>query len=52
MRVMYQSLETSEHKVDATQTELCRVQEHAANVTWRLLEHRAGALMLATAERR
>ena len=36
LRVMCQSTsahETSEHKVDATRTELLRVQEHAANVT-------------------
>ena len=47
-------LETPEHKVDAAQTELGRVLEHAANVTWRILEHRAGVLVtaLATAERR
>ena len=56
-RIFLQStpaLETSEPKVDAAQTELGRVQEHAANVTWRLLKHRTGMLVtaLATAERR
>ena len=41
------ALETSERKVDAAQTELWRVQERAANVSRRLLEHRAGVLASA-----
>ncbi|KAF8267438.1 Up-regulated during septation-domain-containing protein, partial [Lactarius quietus] len=47
------ALETAERKVDAAQTELWRVQERAANVSRRLLEHRAGVLAaaLAAAER-
>ena len=47
------ALETAERKVDAAQTELWRVQERAANVNRRLLEHRAGvlAMALAAAER-
>ena len=36
-----------EHKVDAAQTELWHVQEHAANVSWQLLKHRAGVLATA-----
>ncbi|KAH9055308.1 Up-regulated during septation-domain-containing protein [Lactarius vividus] len=47
------ALETAERKVEAAQTELWRVQERAANVDRRLLEHRAGvlAMALAAAER-
>ena len=41
------ALETVEHKVDAAQTELWHVQEHAANVSWQLLKHRAGVLATA-----
>ncbi|KAI9431299.1 Up-regulated during septation-domain-containing protein [Lactarius indigo] len=47
------ALETAERKVEAAQMELWRVQERAANVDRRLLEHRAGvlAMALAAAER-
>ena len=51
-RILRQStpaLETSEPKVDAAQTEFGRVQEHAANFTWRLLKHRTGMLVTALA---
>ena len=41
------ALETAERKVDTAQTELWRVQERAANVSRRLLEHRAGILATA-----
>ncbi|KAH9959819.1 Up-regulated during septation-domain-containing protein [Russula dissimulans] len=45
--------QTAERKVEAAQTELWRVQERAANIGRRLLEHRAGVLgaALAVAER-
>ena len=48
------TLETSEHKVDATQTGLCRVREHAANVTPATTRAPCGRAShaLATAERR
>ena len=54
LRQLTSALETSEPKVDAAQTELGRVQEHAANVTWRLLKHRTDMLVtaLAAAEHR
>ena len=54
-RILHQStsaLETSERKVDVAQTQLGRAQEHAANVTWQLLEHRAVVLVTALAENR
>lgn len=44
------ALETAERKVDGAQTELWRVQERAANIGRRLLEHRAGVLGIALAE--
>ena len=44
------ALETAERKVDAAQTELWRLQERAANIGRRLLEHRAGVLGAALAE--
>jgi hypothetical protein len=44
------ALETAERKVDTAQTELWRVQERAANIGRRLLEHRAGVLGIALAE--
>lgn len=44
------ALETAERKVAAAQTELWRVQERAANIDRRLLEHRAGVLGAALAE--
>ncbi len=47
------ALEIAERKVAAAQTELWRLQERAANVGRRLLEHRAGVLsaVLTEAER-
>lgn len=47
------ALGAAERKVETAQTELWRVQERAANVGRRLLEHRAGVLAtaLAAAER-
>ena len=47
------ALELAERKVAAAQTELWRLQERAANIDRRLLEHRAGVLggALAEAER-
>ncbi len=44
------ALETAERKVAAAQTELWRLQERAANISQRLLEHRAGVLGAALAE--
>lgn len=44
------ALEAAERKVAATQTELWRLQERAANIDRRLLEHRAGVLGAALAE--
>jgi hypothetical protein len=44
------ALETAERKVTAAQTELWRLQERAANIVQRLLEHRAGVLGAALAE--
>ena len=44
------ALETAERKVAAAQTELWRLQERAANIDRRLLEHRAGVLGAALAE--
>ncbi|KAI0287600.1 Up-regulated during septation-domain-containing protein, partial [Russula brevipes] len=44
------ALETAERKLQAAQTELWRVQERAANIGQRLLEHRAGVLGAALAE--
>jgi hypothetical protein len=47
------ALEIAERKVATAQTELWRLQERAANIDRRLLEHRAGVLgaVLAEAER-
>lgn len=44
------ALEIAERKVAAAQTELWRLQERAANIDRRLLEHRAGVLGAALAE--
>jgi Uds1 (Up-regulated during septation)-like protein len=44
------ALEIAERKVAAAQTELWRLQERAANVGRRLLEHRAGVLSAALTE--
>lgn len=44
------ALEIAERKVTAAQTELWRLQERAANIDRRLLEHRAGVLGAALAE--
>jgi hypothetical protein len=44
------ALEVAERKVAAAQTELWRLQERAANIDRRLLEHRAGVLGAALAE--
>ena len=44
------ALEAAERKVAAAQTELWRLQERAANIDRRLLEHRAGVLGAALAE--
>ena len=44
------ALENAERKVAAAQTELWRLQERAANIDRRLLEHRAGVLGAALAE--
>ncbi|KAH9983526.1 Up-regulated during septation-domain-containing protein [Russula compacta] len=44
------ALEAAERKVSAAQTDLWRIQERAANIGRRLLEHRAGVLGAALAE--